>query len=201
MTRVVAVCGSRREGSYTRSALWYALDAAAKAGAEVDYIDLGAVDLPLYHPDIDEQGDSPELMERMRAADGVLLGTPVYHGSYSSTFRSFHDYCSFDEYEDTVVGLLATAGGGTYSTTLDHMRSTVRGVHGWVVPHQVGIRKAYDNLEERGPTASDVTAHGGVVPDHEFVDESLQERTEKLGRIVARHAASMAESGSPVGGD
>jgi azobenzene reductase len=198
MTRVVAVSGSRRDGSYTRSALWYALDAAAESGDEVtvDYIDLGAADLPLYHPDIDEQGDSPELMERMRAADGVLIGSPVYHGSYSSTFRNFHDYCSFDEFEDTVVGLLATAGGGTYSTTLDHMRSTVRGVHGWVVPHQVGVRKAYDNLDERGPASPEPTARGGVVPDHEFVDESLQERTEKLGRIVARHATAMTERGS-----
>ncbi|MFC4359572.1 NADPH-dependent FMN reductase [Halobium salinum] len=201
MTRVLAVCGSRREGSYTRSALWYALDAAAEAGAEVDYLDLGAVDLPLYHPDVDEQGESADLMERTRAADGILLGTPVYHGSYSSTFRNYHDYCSFDEYEDTVVGLLATAGGGSYGSTLEHMRSTVRGVHGWVVPHQVGIRKAYDRFEARGPATPDASDRGGVVPDHEFVDDSLRERTEKLGRVVARHATAMAETGSPVRAD
>ncbi|MFC6726455.1 NADPH-dependent FMN reductase [Halobium palmae] len=202
MTRVVAVCGSRREGSYTRSALWYALDAAAEAGAEVDYVDLGDpdLDLPLYHPDLDEQGDSAELMERMRAADGVLLGSPVYHGSYSSTFRSFHDYCSFDEFEDTVVGLLASAGGGTYSTTLDHMRSTVRGVHGWVLPHQVGIRSAYDRFEERSGSR-DAAEYAGVAPRHEFVDEALEERTRKLGRQVAEHAVAMAETGSPVAAD
>jgi len=201
MTRVLAVSGSRREESYTRSALWYALDAAHEAGAEVDYVDLGAVDLPLYHPDRDEQGDSAGLMCRTRAADGILLGSPVYHGSYSSTFRNFHDYCSFDEYEDTVVGLLATAGGGTYGQTLDHMRSTVRGVHGWVVPHQVGVRKAYDRFEERGPMSPDAPERGGVTPVHEFVDESLRERTEKLGRIVARHAAAMAGTGSPLAAD
>lgn len=171
MARVVAVAGSRREGSYTRAALRYALDAAEDAGAETDFIDLGAVDLPLYHPDVDEQGDSPDLMRRMRAADGVVLGSPVYHGSYSSAFRSFHDYCSFDEYEDTVVGLLVTAGGGTVASTLDHMRVTVRGVHGWVIPHQVGIRNASRKFED------------GV-----FQDEALRERTEKLGRQVATYA-------------
>jgi NAD(P)H-dependent FMN reductase len=172
MTSVVAVCGSRRDGSYTRTALTYALDAAAEAGAETSLLDLGAVDLPLYHPDEDEQGESAALTRQVREADGVLLGSPVYHGSYSSTLKNFHDYCGFDEYEDTTVGLLATAGGGSYGSTLDHMRITVRGVHGLVVPHQVGIRGARNEIE-----------------DGEFVDPALQERVEKLGTEVVRYAS------------
>jgi NAD(P)H-dependent FMN reductase len=184
MTRVVAVCGSRRDGSYTRTALTYALDAAADAGAETDLLDLGAVDLPLYHPDRDEQGDSAALTRRVREADGVIIGSPVYHGSYSSTFRNFHDYCSFDEYEDTVVGLLATAGGGSYGSTLDHMRVTVRGVHGTVVPHQVGIRKAYEKID-----------------DGAFVDADLQERTETLGREVVRYAERLGAQCPPATAD
>ncbi|WP_224448083.1 NADPH-dependent FMN reductase [Haloprofundus salilacus] len=191
MTRVVAVSGSRRDGSYTREALKYALNAAAETGVDTDFIDLGAVDLPLYHPDRDEQGESADLMRRMREADGVILGSPVYHGSYSSTFRSFHDYCSFDEYEDTVVGLLATAGGGSYGSTLEHMRSTVRGVHGYVVPHQVGIRKAYEKFEDRSEPATNGE------PAYELVDEAIEERIEKLGRTVAEHAKQVSAGNSP----
>jgi NAD(P)H-dependent FMN reductase len=174
MTRVVAVSGSRRSGSYTKLALEHALDAAADAGAETGMIDLGAVDLPLYHPDVDadEQGEATDLLRRVREADGVLLGSPVYHGSYSSTFRSFHDYCGFDEYEETVVGLLAVAGGGSYGSTLDHMRITVRGVHGHVIPHQVGIRRGSERFDADG----------------EFVDPALADRVEKLGREVVAHA-------------
>ncbi|MFB6244677.1 MAG: NADPH-dependent FMN reductase [Halobaculum sp.] len=187
--RVLAVCGSRREGSYTRSALHYAADAAADAGAETDYLDLGdpTVDMPLYHPDHDaaETGDVAAVLERVRAADAVLLGSPVYHGSYSSAFRSFHDWCSFDEYEDTVVGLLATAGGGTYSSTLDHMRVTVRGVHGWVMPHQVGIRNASSKFTDRTEPGDGI----GGDADHAFTDERLRDRTEKLGRRAAHYAA------------
>jgi NAD(P)H-dependent FMN reductase len=174
MVRVVAVSGSRREGSYTRLGLRRALEAAADAGADTELIHLGDVDLPLYHPSIDEQGDSEALKRAVREADGVLLGSPVYHGSYSSTFRNFHDYCSFDEYEDTVVGLLATAGGGSYGATLEHMRSTVRGVHGWVVPHQVGIRGA----------SSEFDGDGNVI------DPKLDDRIAKLGRVVAERAGT-----------
>ncbi|WP_430504096.1 NADPH-dependent FMN reductase [Haloparvum sp. PAK95] len=177
MTTVVAVCGSLRDGSYTRIALEHALRGAAAAGAETELLDLKEYDLPLYDPDADGQGDSEEVKRIAREADGLLLGSPVYHGSYSSAFRNFHDYCSFDEFEDTAVGLLATAGGGTYGVTLDHMRSTVRGVHGWVVPHQVGIRNASGAFDDDGA----------------FRDEDLRKRTEKLGRVVTDHAERLRD--------
>ncbi|MDY6817601.1 MAG: NAD(P)H-dependent oxidoreductase [Halobacteriales archaeon] len=169
--RIAGVSCSRRAKSYTRRAVRYALATAREAGAETDFIDLGDVDLPLYHPDRDEQGESVALKRRVRLADGVLLGSPVYHGSYSSTFRNFHDYCGWDEYEDTTVGLIAVAGGGSYASTLDHLRITVRGVHGYVVPEQVGIRNASDKFEGDRP-----------------IDEDIADRLESLGEEVVRQA-------------
>lgn len=195
MTKVAAVVGSRREGSYTRAALRYALDGAESAGAETDLLDLGdpELDVPLYRPDRDvaDAGDVADLLGRVRVADGVVLGTPVYHGSYSSTFRNFHDYCSYDEYEDTVVGLCCIAGGGTIATTLDHLRDTVRGVHGWAMPHQVGVRDAADRFERR-ETAPDDEAYGAAAA-YDFVDESLRNRTLELGRRAAVYAERMPE--------
>ena len=190
---MAAVSGSRREGSYTRATLHYALDAAGEAGAETDFIDLGdpTLDVPLYHPDVDPEdaGDVAALLARMRAADGALVGTPVYHGSYSSTFRSFHDWCSFDEYEDTVVGLFAAAGGGSYEATLEHMRATIRGVHGWTAPLQVGLRNARNRFERRDGPGEGI----GAESDYEFVDANLRERTLKLGRRIAHYAATKDE--------
>ncbi len=172
MTRIVAVSGSRRADSSTRAAVSIALDAAAEAGAETDLIDLGRVDLPLYHPDEGEQGDSERLKRLVREADGVIAGTPVYRGSYSSTFKNFHDFCGSDEYANTAVGLLATAGGGSYGGTLEHLRSTFRNVHAWTVPHEVGIRGASAAIDDEGA----------------FHDDDLRERTERLGRVVVEHA-------------
>ncbi|SFR35570.1 NAD(P)H-dependent FMN reductase [Halogeometricum rufum] len=171
MTRIVAVCGSRREGSYTKRSLEIVLDAARDAGAEATMLDLGDVDLPLYHPDRDEQGESERLTRLVREADGVVVGSPVYHGSYSSTWRNFHDYCSKDEFEDTAVGLVATAGGGSYGATLEHMRSTIRGVHGRVVPEQVGVRGAYN-----------------VYDGDELTDEDVRRRLVSLAESVVEEA-------------
>jgi NAD(P)H-dependent FMN reductase len=171
MITVVAVSGSRRNGSTTRKSLGVVLDAAREAGAETELLDLGAVDLPLYHPDIDEQGDSARLKRVVRDAEGVVLGTPVYHASYSSTFRNFHDYCSKDEYRDTAVGLVATAGGGSCGGTLEHMRATVRGVHGHTVPEQVGIRNASRQFDGDDPT-----------------DENIRRRLDELAAAVVEEA-------------
>ncbi|ELY64330.1 NADPH-dependent FMN reductase [Natronococcus jeotgali] len=184
---VLAVSGSLRDESYSRTALQYVLEAAAGAGAETQLLDLRAYDLPVYDPDIDGQGDGEAAMELVREADAVALGTPVYHGSYSGALKNFHDYCGFDEYEDTTVGLLATAGGGSYGSTLDHLRITVRGVHGWVLPHQVGIRGASSTFEPE-PEAIDGRA---------FVDETLEERTRKLGRMLAEYAFIEPDVSSP----
>lgn len=172
MTTIVAISGSRRDASTTRAALGVALDAAADAGADTELLDLGAVDLPLYHPDEDEQGDSKALKRRVREADGVIAGSPVYRGSYSSTFKNFHDFCGSEEYEYTAVGLLVTAGGGSYGGTLEHLRSTFRNVHAWVVPHEVGISGASRAIDGDG----------------RFHDQDLRERTERLGQVVVEHA-------------
>jgi len=160
-----------RDGSHTRTALKHVLDAAEEAGAETELIDVRKYDLPIFDPDEEEPEAAVEIKRKIRNADSVIIGSPVYHGSYTSAFRNVHDYCSFDEFENTTVGLLAVAGGGSYGSTLDHMRITVRGVHGWVLPHQVGIRKAYEQFE-----------------DGEFVDEDLEERVRKLGTQAVKYA-------------
>jgi azobenzene reductase len=169
---VVAISGSLREGSYTKRALARALATAEEAGAETELIDLREWDLPLFDPDDREMGDSERLKETVKGADALLLGTPVYHGTISSALKNALDYCGFEEFEETTVGLLATAGGGGYGRTLEHLRTSVRTIHGWCLPHEVGIRKAYDQFDDDG----------------EFVDPELEARVAKLGRMAVEYA-------------
>ncbi|WP_435177078.1 NADPH-dependent FMN reductase [Halorussus sp. AFM4] len=168
---VVALAGSMRDGSYTRQALTHALAAAERRGAETELLDVREYDLPVFDPDEPEPPEATELKRKIREADSVLWGSPVYHGSYSAAFRNVHDYCGWDEYEDTTVGLLASAGGGSFGSTLDHMRVTARGVHAWVLPHQVGIRNARDKFE-----------------DGEIIDEDIADRVETLGQQAVEYA-------------
>ncbi len=169
---VVAIAGSLREDSYTRSACRHALETAAEFdGVDTDLVDLRALSLPVYDADADDAGDGPELKARIRAADSVVLGSPVYHGSYSSALKNALDYCGFDEFEETTLGLLCVAGGSFPTTTLDHLRSVGRALNAWVLPHQVAIPRARNSFE-----------------NGEIVDDDVAERVGTLGRRAVEYA-------------
>jgi NAD(P)H-dependent FMN reductase len=170
-THVVALVGSLRDASYTRRSTRVALETAAERGATTDLIDLRELDLPVFDADGRKVGDALELQDRVQAADSILLGTPVYHGSYSSVLKNALDYCGFDEFEHTTVGLLAVAGGGFPSPALDHLRIVGRSLNAWVLPHQAALPNVYRHFE-----------------DGELVDADLRERVEKLGVRLVEYA-------------
>jgi len=186
-TTVLAVAGSLRDESYTRIACGLALEAAASAGAETELIDLREYDLPVFDADNDDAGDAPRLRGRLRSADAVVLGSPMYHGSYSAPLKNAIDYSGFDEFENTTVGLLGVSGGSFPITTLEHLRSVCRALDAWVIPHQAAV-----------PNASAKFADG------ELTDETIADRVSALGRRAVQYAniepdPASFESGENVG--
>jgi NAD(P)H-dependent FMN reductase len=185
---VAALCGSLREESHTRAALDHALRAAGGAGASTDLIDLRELELPVFDADDRDAGDAAELAARVQTADSVLLGTPMYHGSYSAPLKNALDYCGFDEFENTTVGLLAVAGGRFPVTALDHLRSVCRALDAWVLPYQAAV-----------PDAGDAFGADG------FADDNLADRVGTLGERAVRYEniepdPRSFESGENVGG-
>jgi len=83
---VAGICGSLREGSRTRRAVELALAGAASAGAETHLIDLRDYELTFCDGKEDESDYPPDvnrLRQDVRAAHGLILGTPEYHGGVS----------------------------------------------------------------------------------------------------------------------
>ncbi|MFB6101438.1 MAG: NADPH-dependent FMN reductase [Haloplanus sp.] len=184
MVTVVAISGSLRDWSYTRFGLARALDAAEAAGADAELLDLRAFDLPPLNADADTQGDSEAFAQRVRAADAVLLGTPVYHGSYSGVLKNALDHCGFDEFEGKTVGLLAVAGGAFPITALEHLRSVCRALDAWVLPHQAAIPRASSAFEDE--VGSQRSRDDGESPA--IVDDAIDDRVATLGRRVVEYA-------------
>lgn len=163
-TLVVGVCGSLRDASHTRKALRVALDGAADLGAATELVDLREYDLPPFDPDREDPGDSDAFRTLLDRADTVLLATPMYHGSYSGVLKNALDYCGFEEFEGTTVGLLAVAGGAFPLSALDHLRSICRALNAWVLPYQAAVPRSH-----------------GAFEDGTFRDDDLRERVETLG--------------------
>ncbi len=169
--RVVAIPGSLREGSHTRKALREALRGVEGAGGTGDLLDLREYDLPVLNTD-DEPTEGVEAFTReVRDADAIVLGTPMYHGSYSGVLKNALDHCGFDEFEHKTVGLLAVSGGAFPITALDHLRSVCRALNAWVVPHQAAVPRAHSAFE--GTT---------------FKEEGTAERVRVLGRRTVQYA-------------
>lgn len=172
---VVALCGSLRAGSYTKMALQHVLEAAKAAGATTDCIDLRTLELPVFDADSQDAGDADRLRQRVDAADAIILGTPVYHGSYASPLKTAIDYCGFDEFEGKTVGLLAVSGGpSSYPDTLAQLRLVAQSLHAWVLPQQVGIGAASEVFDETGAFTE---------PNHD-----LARRTRTLGSEIVSYA-------------
>jgi FMN reductase len=172
--RVAALCGSLRPGSYTRMALQAALGGAAASGCETDLIDLGEFHLPFAGASEGaEPGDAARLRERIRSADGILLGTPEYHGSFSGVLKNALDLTGFPEWEGKMLGLVGVSGGrmGAHEA-LNSLRQVGRALHAWVIPEQVSIPEAWKRFDGQG----------------RLQDGELSERLLEVGRQVARFA-------------
>lgn len=183
-TRIVALGGTVNSGSATEQALRLAAGIAMADGAEVtvfggDYL----AALPHYRGPGHDANWGAEMVEAVRAADGLLVAAPGYHGTISGVVKNALDYLE-DLSQDTrpyldgrAVGLIATAYGDQAAmSTLLTLRAITHALRGWPTPMGATIR----------------TYHGMFSPTGECVDERARGALELVGRQVVMGARSFA---------
>ncbi len=113
------------------------------------------------------------LRTEVKQAEGVILGTPEYHGSFSGVLKNALDLMGFDEFEGKMIGLVGVSGGrmGAFDA-LNSLRNIGRALHAWVIPEQTSVPEAWKVFSEDGKIA----------------DAQLEERLKEIGRQVARFA-------------
>ena len=105
----------------------------------------------------------------VQRADGLLMGSPNYHGSLTGVLKNALDLLGPDAIRDKLVGLVATARGDAGAmNTLNHMRHVCRWMNGWVIPAEVSIPRAHEMLGTE-------------------VDPKLQDQLQGLGREIVRY--------------
>lgn len=170
---VAGLSGSRRRGSYTRMAVATALRGAAEAGCVTHLIDLAEYDLPFADGGDKESSHLENLRREVKQADGLILGTPEYHGSFSGVLKNALDLMGFEEFEGKMIGLVGVSGGamGAFSA-LNSLRDIGRALHAWVVPEQASVAEAWKIFDASG----------------KIKDERLEARLLDVGRQVGRFA-------------
>lgn len=152
MTKVVGIIGSLRADSYSALALQQAINRVKDLGAEAEILDLREMTLPFCNGG-SEYPDYPDvevLREKVKAADGLILATPEYHGSVSGVLKNALDLMSFEHLSGKVAGLISVLGGQSNSNALNDLRIIVRWVHGWVIPEQIAVGQAWQAFDSEG---------------------------------------------------
>ncbi len=152
MVKIVGIMGSLRPDSYSALALKQAASRIEALGAEVEILDLRDMTLPFCNggSDYPKYPDVEILREKVKAADGLILATPEYHGSLSGVLKNALDLMSFEHLSDKVTGLISVLGGQSNSNALNDLRIIVRWVHGVVIPEQIAVGQAWQAFDSSG---------------------------------------------------
>lgn len=175
---VLAVVGSLHKNSVTRAVLRHAAEKLRAEGCVVDVLDLEKEPLALYNPDVayDWPGFAG-LKARVDRADVLLLGTPDYHGSISSTLKNFLDHFWTEFAGKLFVPLVASHEKGL--TVIDQLRTVARQCYAWTLPYAVSFSENAD-LQD-GQISSDTLRHR--------LDMTLRD-ARVYGRLLARQRGS-----------
>lgn len=171
MVKIVGIGGSLRAGSYSQIGLEIAARRVEALGAEVEVLDLRQMNLPFCNGE-DEYPDYPDvekLQNVVKAADGLILSTPEYHGSLSGVLKNALDLMSFEQLDNKVIGLISVLGGQPNSNALNDLRVIMRWVHAWVIPEQIAVGQAWQAFS----------------PDGKILDEKLAQRFDSFAQSLA----------------
>jgi chromate reductase len=142
--RIVTLCGSFRAGSLNRLLLAAAAKEAERLGAEVDPVDLRALELPIYDGDVEAKGapaGSVELKRRIAAAQGVLIASPEYNHSIPGGLKNALDWASRppnNPFRGKVVAVMGASAGHFGTVRMQaHLRQSLTALGAWLVPSSV----------------------------------------------------------------
>jgi NAD(P)H-dependent FMN reductase len=164
-----------------------ALDGARRAGADVSLLDLRELRLPVYNHDEESVADPGvrQLITEVRAADAVIVGSPVYQESCSGLVKNALDHLNrlLGDHPPLlggrVVGLVSVGGDEMSTGAVTTLRTVCRALGAWVLP----------TYEVIGTASFD--------PGGELFDLMARDRLRRLGRHVVESAGArrLQESG------
>lgn len=133
--KIMAIVGSPRLKGNTNYLVDQTLAEAAKLGADTEKIVLSEHEVQpcVGHDDCASfelcfhKGESVEILNRFREADGVILATPVYYYNVTAQMKDFIDrnyffYTHGQKYSARAVGIIITAGEIGIEDTLHTLR-------------------------------------------------------------------------------
>lgn len=167
--KLLGINGSITPNSRTGAVLETILEAAAKAYPEIEteLLELGQYDIAFCDgrdPGA-YTGDTKAVIEKVVAADALIVGTPVYRASFTGALKNLLDLIPNDALTGKAVGLVATGGSDHHLLTLEYaLRPVISYFRAHTVPGTVYAQNAHFDSGKK------------------LVDAGVLARAEQLGR-------------------
>jgi FMN reductase len=122
----------------------------------------------MYAPESPDRTPQAErLVAETRRSQGIIIGSPGYHGTLSGLVKNALDYIEDMREDDPpyldgrAVGCIACAYGWQATiNTLSALRSVVHALRGWPTPYGAGINTAGPVFDQDGNAIDDASRLG-----------------------------------------
>ncbi len=161
--KILAFAGSTRIDSYNKKLVKIAAAGAKAAGAEVTYIDLRDLPLPLFDEDLEAQKGLPAnartFKDLMISHQGLLIASPEYNSSLTAVLKNAIDWASrpapneapLAAFAGKVASIMSASPGALGGLRgLVHLRSILGNIKVLVLPDQIALPKAYEAFNADG---------------------------------------------------
>ena len=166
MSKLLVFAGSTRTQSYNRQLAKAAADLARAAGASVNLLELGDLDIPLYNADLEAQGTPPDVMKLKEVLDeppAWIICSPEYNGSYTALLKNTIDWASSPvkgnpdwqdggkSFRGKVVGMLSASPGALGGLrSQSHLAPLLINAECWLAPKAFALGSAGSAFDDNG---------------------------------------------------
>lgn len=157
--KVVGFGGTFRQASSSERLVRAVLAECVTLGAETTMFDGPALAaLPHFNPESPARTtEETAMVEAVRGCDGLVIGSPGYHGGYSGLVKNAIDLLEVlrsdarTYFDGRPVALVVTAAGWqACGTTLSALRDVVHAMRGWPTPIGLGVNSAEQTVFDAG---------------------------------------------------
>lgn len=151
---IAIISASVRDGRKSHRVALHLERALEASGRTADLLDLGVFDFPLFHERLKFQKEPAaatlDFAERVRKADGVIIVTPEYNGSFPASLKNVIDLLT-EDWKGRPVSL-CTASGGAFAGTqaMVELVFPLWKIKAWVVPSSMQVPKVQEAFDETG---------------------------------------------------
>ena len=172
--KLLGLSGSptRNTPSRTLNAVKQAMEFAQKQDASIDMETINVRDLDIVLCDGRDpalyENDTKTLIDKIVAADALILGTPVYRGSYTGILKNVFDVLPNDALVGKPVGIVVTGSTQHHYLAIEHEIKPLLGFfHAHALPGGVYLTREHFN-------------------DSVLVDEGAIERIKQLSAAIVQ---------------